>query len=133
MDSESASKRRKIRKGTRSCWECKRRKLRCLFEHGEPTNAICIGCRRRGTKCVSQEFPEEVSAPVDKARQMRDRVVRVEDQLEELIKRVGKDGQAVSEGPSSGETPNSGILYPTSTDSESSRLLVSRQTSEVCL
>lgn len=76
MDSESEAKRRKIRKGTRSCWECKRRKLRCLFEHrnGSPTdfNVVCVGCRRRGTKCVSQEFPEEVSTPGERVRQMRD-------------------------------------------------------------
>ncbi|KAF2496440.1 hypothetical protein BU16DRAFT_437020, partial [Lophium mytilinum] len=49
-------KRRKVRKGTRSCWECKRRKMRCIFD----TEAICKGCRRRGSKCISQEFPEDV-------------------------------------------------------------------------
>jgi hypothetical protein len=82
---------------------------------------------------VSQEFPEEVSAPLDKARQMRDRVVRVEDQLEELIKRVGKDGQTVSGGTISddGETPNSGVPPPVSTDSESSPVLTLQESSEV--
>ena len=64
---------------------------------------------------------------------MRDRVVRVEDQLEELIRKVGKDEPAVSERPFSEETPNFGMLYPASTDSESSRFSVSRQSSEVCL
>jgi hypothetical protein len=104
-----------------------------LFEHGESTNAVCIGCHRRGTNCVSQEFPEQISTPLDKARQMRDRVVRVEDQLEELIKRVGKDGQAVSGGTISenGETPNSGVLPPVSTDSESSPVLTLQESSEV--
>jgi len=134
MESESASKRRKIRKGTRSCWECKRRKLRCLFEHGSPTNAICIGCRRRGTTCVSQEFPEEVSAPVEKARHISDRVVRVEDQLEELIKRVGKDEPAVSGGSSDFDGISSyGIPDPPLIDSETSRFPNLRESCEVCI
>jgi hypothetical protein len=82
---------------------------------------------------VSQEFPEEVSAPLDKARQMRDRVVRVEDQLEELIKRVGKDGQAVSGGTINDdrESLNSEVPPPGSTDSESSPVLTLQESSEV--
>ncbi|KAL7935638.1 hypothetical protein V8C35DRAFT_259381 [Trichoderma chlorosporum] len=49
--------RRKIRKGTLSCWECKRRKTRCTF--AAPTDAVCNGCERRKTACISQEFPDE--------------------------------------------------------------------------
>ncbi|CAG9984991.1 unnamed protein product [Clonostachys byssicola] len=50
-------KRRKIRKGTQSCWECKRRKIRCTF--ATPADTTCDGCRSRRTKCVSQEFDDE--------------------------------------------------------------------------
>lgn len=50
---EQAAKRRKVRRGTRSCWECRRRKAKCTFS--APTDAVCITCRRRGTKCVSQD------------------------------------------------------------------------------
>src|SRR5690242_11661581 len=40
-------KRRKVRKGTQSCWECKRRKVRCTFS--EPAEeSVCDGCKRRG-------------------------------------------------------------------------------------
>ncbi|KAE8350729.1 hypothetical protein BDV28DRAFT_138533 [Aspergillus coremiiformis] len=49
------TKRRKIRKGTHSCWECKRRKMKCIFD---PLSTRCAACRRRGSQCVSQEFPE---------------------------------------------------------------------------
>ncbi|EPS35808.1 hypothetical protein H072_10795 [Dactylellina haptotyla CBS 200.50] len=52
-------KRRKIRKGTQSCWECKRRKVRCTF--ASPTEGICDGCRSRGTKCIGQEFLDETA------------------------------------------------------------------------
>ncbi|KAF2124244.1 C6 zinc finger domain-containing protein [Dothidotthia symphoricarpi CBS 119687] len=58
---QSEAKRRRLRKGTHSCWECKRRKMKCIFD--APTDAnICHGCKRRGSQCISQEFPEEASA-----------------------------------------------------------------------
>jgi hypothetical protein len=50
----SAAKKRKIRKGTFSCWECKKRKTRCELEPG--SNATCAFCQRRGLACVSQEY-----------------------------------------------------------------------------
>ncbi|KAJ0107301.1 hypothetical protein J7T55_015766 [Diaporthe amygdali] len=54
-------KRRKIRKGTQSCWECKRRKIRCTF--ATPNDSICDGCRSRRVKCIGQEFDDgDVSA-----------------------------------------------------------------------
>ncbi|KFA65125.1 hypothetical protein S40285_07144 [Stachybotrys chlorohalonatus IBT 40285] len=52
-------KRRKLRKGTQSCWECKRRKIRCTF--ATAAEAICDGCRSRCTPCVGQEYPEAFS------------------------------------------------------------------------
>ncbi|KAM0804855.1 hypothetical protein BDR22DRAFT_799725 [Usnea florida] len=57
---EPECKRRKVRKGTQSCWECKRRKVRCVFLATSDT--ICQNCRRRGTACNSQEHPD-VSVP----------------------------------------------------------------------
>ncbi|KAL4994584.1 hypothetical protein BDV10DRAFT_188860 [Aspergillus recurvatus] len=50
-------KRRKIRKGTTSCWECKRRKVRCSLV--ENPDGICKACHRRGTRCLTQDFPDE--------------------------------------------------------------------------
>ncbi|KAL6233933.1 hypothetical protein BDW75DRAFT_213703, partial [Aspergillus navahoensis] len=59
-DASTAGKRRKIRKGTTSCWECKRRKVRCSLV--ENPDGICKACHRRGTKCLTQDFPDEDSA-----------------------------------------------------------------------
>ena len=56
---ESGAKRRRLRKGTHSCWECKRRKMKCIFE---PLANTCNGCWRRGCQCLTQEFPEVVSS-----------------------------------------------------------------------
>ncbi|KAK0739312.1 hypothetical protein B0T21DRAFT_409666 [Apiosordaria backusii] len=85
-------KARRIRKGTHSCWECKRRKIRCTF--AAPSDAVCLGCHRRGTNCRSQELPEELSTPADRNRQMGDRIVRVEALIEQLVKKVGCDPSA---------------------------------------
>lgn len=52
------AKRRKIRKGTHSCWECKRRKVRCLFAN--PGDSRCITCHRRGKECVGQDVYDEI-------------------------------------------------------------------------
>ncbi|KKO97935.1 hypothetical protein THAR02_09962 [Trichoderma harzianum] len=82
----SQPKRRKVRKGTRSCWECRRRKLKCIF--GSPADTTCISCKRRGAKCVDQQFPEHISTPLDRSLQMGDRVVRVEALVEQLLNKV---------------------------------------------
>ncbi|KAL6818035.1 hypothetical protein GGI42DRAFT_309221 [Trichoderma sp. SZMC 28013] len=72
-------KRRKIRKGTQSCWECKRRKIRCTF--AAPTETVCDGCRSRRVKCISQEYYDDaplISSPdkrgkgLDKTRNQAD-------------------------------------------------------------
>ena len=49
---EHRAKRKRVRKGTHSCWECRRRKVKCLL--ASPDDDICINCRRKGTQCVSQ-------------------------------------------------------------------------------
>jgi hypothetical protein len=82
-DLQSEAKRRRLRKGTHSCWACKRRKVRCIF--ASETDPICITCRRRGIKCISQQFPEDLSQIEDSS----DRIVRVEALLNQLVNKVG--------------------------------------------
>ena len=53
------AKRRRLRKGTHSCWECKRRKMKCIYE---PLANTCNGCWRRGCQCLTQEFPDVASS-----------------------------------------------------------------------
>ncbi|QIW96759.1 hypothetical protein AMS68_002277 [Peltaster fructicola] len=62
MDDRCRVKRRGLRKGTHSCWECKRRKMRCVADASVTRGpTVCQGCRRRGSACVSQEVPEEIA------------------------------------------------------------------------
>ncbi|CAI6092241.1 unnamed protein product [Clonostachys chloroleuca] len=82
--SESSARRHNIRKGTRSCWDCKRRKVRCVFAF--PHDTVCNNCRRRGAVCASQELPEELAPPRD--QQIGDRIARVEDLVQDLAKQV---------------------------------------------
>ncbi|KAK3997531.1 hypothetical protein QBC44DRAFT_315011 [Cladorrhinum sp. PSN332] len=96
VDLSSSAKRRKVRKGTRSCWECKRRKIRCTFT--TTGDSVCIGCRRRGATCVSQEFAEQTSPVTDRGRGMGDRIVRVEVLIEKLARRVGANDNEPGSG-----------------------------------
>ncbi|KAF1811992.1 hypothetical protein P152DRAFT_417899 [Eremomyces bilateralis CBS 781.70] len=73
-----AAKRRKVRKGTQSCWECKRRKIRCTFAASR--ESICDGCKSRRTKCIGQEFCDERTT----ARR-REKVGRLEMLVEQAI------------------------------------------------
>ncbi|KAJ5832111.1 hypothetical protein N7474_000422 [Penicillium riverlandense] len=70
-------KRRKIRKGTFSCWECKNRKTRCEFK----TGTTCASCQRRGLPCISQEFSESVDSAYKEVGQRLNQVEALVNQL----------------------------------------------------
>jgi hypothetical protein len=98
----SEAKRRKVRKGTHSCWECKRRKMKCVFS--PITNATCIGCERRGSSCVSQEFSEDVSLAGDQARHLESGIAtagtRQTDPRREIRMRSTANGRSQPNGSS---------------------------------
>jgi hypothetical protein len=71
-------RRRKIRKGTFSCWECKSRKRRCEFQEGF---ASCVSCRQRGLECVSQEYYNGESS----YGQVAERIGHVEGLVSQLL------------------------------------------------
>ena len=75
---------RKLRKGTRSCVECRKRKLRCAW-----TSAAAQKCRRCEER-VLECSPQTVSSPSTSQppRTVQDRVSRLEDELRRLTKAV---------------------------------------------
>ncbi|KAH9205036.1 hypothetical protein DL95DRAFT_451425 [Leptodontidium sp. 2 PMI_412] len=82
---------RTLRKGTRSCSECKRRKIRCFFDSF--ANGSCVPCKRRGTSCLGQEyFDESVIHPVGDPR-VAERLERVEELLEKIIQKDDEESQ----------------------------------------
>jgi hypothetical protein len=75
-----AMKRRKVRKGTFSCWECRQRKKRCEFK--TPSSDICLSCKRHGTSCIRQEFKD----PVDRSyEEVERRIVHVESLVGKVV------------------------------------------------
>jgi hypothetical protein len=108
-------KRRKVRKGTQSCWECKRRKAKCSLAApgGGSGDGVCDGCRRRGSTCLSQEFPED---PASHRKQLGDRIGRVEELMEKLA-----GGLARSEARDHGRSENAGVTGWGFTEGNSTR------------
>ncbi|KAK6216833.1 c6 zinc finger domain-containing protein [Colletotrichum tabaci] len=100
---ERPSKKRKVRKGTRSCWQCRKRKIRCEFTSNE--EQTCNGCKSRGTTCVSQEFnDDEPSGPPE--RGLAQRLGRLEELMVKLADKIGPEASIVN---SSSNSSNSNI------------------------
>lgn len=57
------STRRKMRKGTHSCSECRRRKVKCVFITPDCTS--CLVCQRRGSRCTSQADYSAIPDSID--------------------------------------------------------------------
>ena len=79
---ETSIKKRKVRKGTQSCWECKRRKVRCIFT--SPGDGTCMSCQHRRVPCVSQELPEDLCPAKPGNRHLGERIAKVEDFMKDL-------------------------------------------------
>lgn len=83
---EPSAKRRKVRKGTRSCWECRRRKIKCQFH--APDDAVCTPCAQRGSTCRSQEYDDD-NAPEPGGSQRSDPpLARRLDRLQQMMERI---------------------------------------------
>ncbi|CAI7565975.1 unnamed protein product [Penicillium pancosmium] len=76
--------RKKVRKGTRSCWECKHRKVRCHFALDGDTT--CRECVYRGTPCRSQSLPEP-EKECDRSN-LNERMARMERLLEKVVNKL---------------------------------------------
>ena len=110
-DTGRSPKRQKTRKGTRSCWACKRRKMKCTY--ARPADDVCIGCARRCLDCISQEFPDQDPGPSSNSRMVGVRIGRLESTIQQLAEQVhGRASVASSSVPS---TPaNIGMPVPPS-------------------
>ncbi|PWY68572.1 hypothetical protein BO94DRAFT_590693 [Aspergillus sclerotioniger CBS 115572] len=79
------SRRKRVRKGTKSCWECKRRKIKCVPSQD---NAICASCLDRSTPCLSQEYVNDPAPHHADYSALAERMARVESLLEALMDRM---------------------------------------------
>ena len=102
--------RKKMRKGTKSCLECRRRKIKCTFEENRP--AVCNECFARGSTCIDQEHgdmqPAASTTSAEQSYSLRERVTQLEGLVREVLNRLpegkGKDNTSPSGGSGHGET-----------------------------
>ncbi|MCJ1411310.1 hypothetical protein MMC19_005398 [Ptychographa xylographoides] len=90
--------RKRMRKGTRSCLECRRRKIRCVFQSDA---IICNGCRPRGSTCLDQEFTDTQS--LEKRKNMRERVGQLEGMIGQILHKLDTSTKDVGESDTSKE------------------------------
>lgn len=81
--------RKGMRKGTHSCYECRRRKVRCIFA---VDSTICEGCAARGRACTEQRRELVQAAGLDTRETLRDQVAR----LEATIRASSSDSSSVA-------------------------------------
>ncbi|KUJ13490.1 uncharacterized protein LY89DRAFT_158891 [Mollisia scopiformis] len=89
---ELSLRQKKLRKGTKNCIECRRRKIRCTYPRD---SAICSPCLTRGSRCRSQHdrlFPDSDIETMS----LRDRVARLESMLETVLQRLPNDNSQES-------------------------------------
>ena len=89
---------RRARKGTKSCTECRRRKVACTWSDGPTTR--CRRCEERGSACTAQVF----SSPSSSKRRVstRDRIALLEQRITTLttsVKTLGSQHSSHSTSP----------------------------------
>ena len=91
--------RKKMRKGTKSCIECRRRKIKCTFEQNR--TSICNECFARGSTCIDQEHgdvsnlvtPPNTSTSKDETNSaLKERVSYLEDLVKQVLNRLPEKG-----------------------------------------
>ncbi|PYI05559.1 hypothetical protein BO78DRAFT_370878 [Aspergillus sclerotiicarbonarius CBS 121057] len=69
MEASPTISTKRMRKGTRSCTACRRRKVRCTFPLDE--SDVCSHCARRGSACIPQDASPELDFGNSVTRQRR--------------------------------------------------------------
>ena len=86
VSSDSDSHRRKrLRKGTHSCEQCRRRKVRCIFE---PNSQRCDNCIAREAPCTQQGIGRQRQRSSENQKSTRRRLEEVEGVLGQILERL---------------------------------------------
>ncbi|MCJ1351011.1 MAG: hypothetical protein MMC33_000993 [Icmadophila ericetorum] len=86
---------KQMRKGTRSCLECRRRKIRCVYSKNVRP---CDGCASRATQCTSQEYGLVRDQSLKKRKNVHDRVGELEGMISQVLDRLdSRRGSTLSE------------------------------------
>ena len=85
---------KKLRKGTHSCLECRRRKIRCIWP---PESEECYACIARKLTCVEQTYGAIPRAPFPKTKRMRQRIGELEGTVNQIVERLDNLGLDTTE------------------------------------
>ncbi|KAL6713736.1 hypothetical protein ACLMJK_008228 [Lecanora helva] len=101
--------RKKMRKGTHSCTECRRRKKSCIASPEAPN--ICTECLARGVECREQQPESGVKRPAPDSKQnLQHRVAELEAALHSVISKL--DSNSPKQESSYNATPNASSQAP---------------------
>ena len=110
--------------------------MKCIF--GPLANTTCDGCRRRGSRCISQEFSEEPSISIDKSRKIISGGESAEVLADQLVEHAPSDNTIPSGGRSMIPSHRDGsmdndIPAHSQSNSEFAQFPTSDQYSTVCI
>ena len=84
-ESDSNLRRKRLRKGTHSCIQCRRRKVRCIFESN---TSRCENCIARDAQCTQQASVPERQTPSTRRTSTSRRLRKVEVVLDQILERL---------------------------------------------
>ncbi|KAL8883162.1 MAG: hypothetical protein Q9192_007401, partial [Flavoplaca navasiana] len=93
-ESSDYNPRKRMRKGTHSCLECRRRKIRCIFGQDATT---CTRCASKRIQCADQEYGDAKAMGADKRKSMRERTSELEGMITQILTKLDKN--AATTGP----------------------------------
>lgn len=121
-----------MRKGTRSCYECRKRKVRCIFAKDA---SICERCVAGDKPCTEQRRELLQAAALETRESLKDRVTRLEAIIREQasgsegvgMKALQMDGQNAQDSSSKSDSLSSITSHQAPTSSHDLPLLESSQ------
>ncbi|ETI24733.1 hypothetical protein G647_04103 [Cladophialophora carrionii CBS 160.54] len=123
--------RKKMRKGTKSCLECRRRKIKCTFEPGRP--AVCNECYARGSTCIDQEHGDiqtyTQAASEQSSYSLRERVSQLEDLVKQVLHRLPEKGASTSVEAEGDGVPSGSESDKSHVDAQAAEVLKSLKSS----
>lgn len=93
-ESSDYNPRKRMRKGTHSCLECRRRKIRCIYEQDA---TACTRCTTKRLQCADQEYGDAKALGADKRKSMRERTNELEGMITQILTKL--DNNAAATGP----------------------------------
>ncbi|KAL8662587.1 MAG: hypothetical protein Q9168_008232, partial [Polycauliona sp. 1 TL-2023] len=93
-ESSDYNPRKRMRKGTHSCLECRRRKIRCIYEEDA---TACTRCTTKRLQCADQEYGDAKALGADKRKSMRERTNELEGMITQILTKL--DNNPATAGP----------------------------------